>query len=74
MTKQEMIEFIKDNSFARVTHKAFESGSYIYQSGNGYVYTNMGHLFEDWGMTDIYDGIRSLVGEPWEDGWSVYTA
>ena len=73
MTKQEMIEFIKDNSFARVTHKAFKPGSYIYQSDNGYVYTMWWHRFEDWGMTAIHDGIRSLVDEPWEDGWSVYT-
>lgn len=74
MTRNEMVEFIKNNPHVKITHTYFSSEEYIYSDSSGKVYTEEGYLFEDWHSNEYlgHNGIRMRKGEGWENGWSLY--
>ena len=69
MTRNEMIEFIKNNPYVHITHVLFADDEYIYSDIDGLVWDEYDYLFENW-TGDRNDGIRCRVGGRWEDGWS----
>lgn len=75
MTRNEMIEFIKNNPNVRITHDLFDADEYIYSDIYGLVWSENGYLFEDWdSFTDMWsgvNGIRMRIGGKWEDGWRI---
>lgn len=74
MTRDEMIEFIKNNPNVKITHTHFSPDEYIYSRSSGRVYTEEGYLFEDWYSNEFrgHNGIRMRKGGNWENGWSLY--
>ena len=75
MTRDEMIEFIKENPYVHITHPLFDNSEYIYSDTYGIVYDECGYIFENWdSVTNIWSGIsgiRMRVGGMWENGWSI---
>lgn len=71
MTRSEMINFLKENPYVKVTHSLFGSDEYIYSKEDGKVYEENGYLFEDWHSL-YHDGLRMRTGGEWEDGWSLF--
>ena len=71
MNRTEMIEFIRENPFVRVTHTLFGKEEYLYGKSDGRVYDEAGYLFEDW-QTPFHNGLRIRFGDAWEQGWSLY--
>lgn len=73
MNRNEMIVFIKESPFARVTHPLFSADEYIYCGFDGRVYDENGYLFEDWYSEGPgrWAGIRERVGGYWEEDWKV---
>lgn len=67
------IDMLKNHPGEKITHMLFASDEYIY-GRNEKVYDEMEYLFEDWNSEGIgkHDGMRSRIGGPWEDGWSIY--
>ena len=47
MTKSEVIKYMRDNNYVKITHCLFESNEYIYMKSDGNIYTEEGYLFED---------------------------
>lgn len=68
MTRDEMIEFIKENPYVHITHSLFSDDEYIYSSTDGIVYDENRYVFEN---GDKVDGIRMRTGGMWETGWSI---
>ena len=63
MTRTEMLTFIRENPFVKITHRLFSKDEYIY--GNGiHIYEEHGYLFDE--------GILMRSGGLWETGWSLY--
>ena len=74
MTRNEMIEFIKENPFVNITHPLFAHDEYIFSMESGNVYDEAGYLFEDWYSPNDctgWNGIRMRTGGKWEDGWYI---
>lgn len=69
MTRESMIEFMKENPNIKITHRLFDSEEYIYQK-NGNIYDENNYLFEDW-YSDTHCGIRMRNDDAWKDGWYV---
>lgn len=74
MTRDEMIAFIKENPNVKIKHEYFSPDEYIYSKEDGEVYTEEGHLFEDWYSSEFtgHNEIRMRKGDGWESGWSLY--
>ena len=70
MNRETMIEFIKENTYIKITHPLFSNNEYIFQKEDGKIYDENGNIFEDWG-SDICNGIRLRCGGLWEDNWHV---
>lgn len=70
MTKSEIIEYIQENHYKRITHYLFAEEEYLYMADDGCVYDEDGYLFEDW-FSGAHCGIRVRTGDHWENGWSV---
>ena len=70
-----MIEFIKENPYARISHPLFADDEYIYSRTDGLVYDESGLVFENWASTtDIWagiNGIRMRTGGRWENDWYI---
>ena len=63
MTRTEMMNFIKENPFVKITHKLFSKDEYIY--GNGiHIYEEHDYPFDE--------GIRMRSGGAWENDWYLY--
>ena len=63
MIRAEMIDFVRENPFVKITHKLFLKDEYIY--GNGiHIYEEHDYLFDE--------GIRMRSGGAWESGWYLY--
>ena len=75
MTRNEMIEFIKENPYVHITHRLFDDSEYIYSADDGNVYDEHGYLFENWdSVTDMWsgvNGIRMRIGGIWENDWHI---
>lgn len=68
MTRNEMIEFLKENPHIHITHPLFADDEYIYLDTDGIVRDENGYVFEN---GDNVDGIRMRTGGMWETGWSI---
>lgn len=70
MTKDQMIDFIKNNHHVHITHRLFDPDEYIYSNDDGVVLDEKGYVFEDW---DDYGpcGISLRNFEVWQSGWYV---
>ena len=73
MTRDEMINFIKEHPNVKITHVLFDKDEYIYSKNDGNVYDENDYLFEDWSSCgpSCSDGIRIREGGIWEDGWKI---
>lgn len=73
MTRDQMIQFIKDNPGVHIAHRYFSEGEYIFMHYSGNVYDENGYLFEDWYSIGpgAHAGIRDREGGLWETGWFV---
>lgn len=71
MTRTEMIGFLRENPFVKVTHKLFMKDEYLYSKGDGCIYEEHDYLFEDW-SSERSNGMRMRSGGAWETGWSLY--
>lgn len=75
MTKNEMINFIKENPHTNISHSLFADDEYIYSDERGIVYDEKGYVFEDWDSpTDKWsghNGIRMRTDDSWQDGWYI---
>jgi len=69
MSRDEMIQFMKDNPNVKITHELFSSEEYLIMKDDGNVYDENNYLFEDW-ETDK-NGIRMRKGGSWESNWFV---
>lgn len=72
MTKSDVLEYMRNNHFAKVTHWLFDEKEYLYMAPDGKVYTEEGYLFEDFHSLYQFDGMRMRTGDSWEIGWSKY--
>lgn len=73
MTRTEMIGYIRENPYIKITHSLFSKDEYIYSKGDGHVYEEHGYLFEDF-TSERSNGLRMRSGGLWETGWSLYKA
>ena len=71
MTRTEMIGFIRENPYIKVTHILFLRDEYIYSKRDGCVYEEHGYLFEDF-ISERSNGLRMRSGGAWENGWLLY--
>lgn len=74
MTRNEMIEFIKENPYVHISHPLFMEYEYIYSGSDEIIYDEYGYIFEDWySSNDIRgrNGIRERIGNQWENGWYI---
>ena len=72
MTKSEVIKYMRDNNYVKITHWLFDSDEYIYMKSDGCIYTEEGYLFEDFHSFYRFDGMRIRTAASWEEGWSIY--
>lgn len=70
MTKNEAIDFMKDNEGVKVCHYHFSPEEYLYMK-NGVIYTEEGYIFEDF-YSRSHNGMRIREGKSWETGWKEY--
>lgn len=71
MTKTEIIEFMRNNEGARVTHWLFAPEEYLYMK-NGVIYTEEDYLFDDFYSENRADGMRIRDTDVWQSGWKEY--
>jgi hypothetical protein len=71
MTRTEMIGFIRENPYVKITHTLFSKDEYIYSKGDGRVYEEHDYLFEDF-ISERSNGLRMRTGGLWDNGWSLY--
>ena len=70
MTKNEAIDFMRDNEGVKITHYHFAPEEYIYMK-NGVIYTEENYIFEDFYSTS-HNGMRMRSGYCWQNGWKEY--
>ena len=77
MTRDEMINTLKQYPHLPITHYLFADDEYIFSNMYGIVYDESGRIFENWdSVTDVWSGINGLrlrTGGMWEDGWRIKT-
>lgn len=59
MTKNEVVEFIRENPYTYVTHPSFESYAYIYADFNGFIWDENGYPY-------------NIKGCKLENDWKIY--
>ena len=70
MNIDQMIQFMKENLYVKITHPLFSDNEYIFQKEDGKIYDENGNIFEDW-QSDISNGLRLRCSKNWKDGWKV---
>ena len=70
-TKDEIIDYMRKNFYAKVSHWLFDSDEYLYMKPDGNIYTEEGYLFEDFHTNYRNDGMRCRTGRYWETGWKI---
>lgn len=71
MTKDQIIEYMRNHHYVKVDHWLFDPEEYLYMKPDGKVYTEEGYLFEDFHTPYNHNGLRIRTGRYWEEGWNV---
>ena len=70
MTRSEMIIYIVNHPYEKVSHPLFKDGKYLYSNNAGLVFDETDHIFEDW-FTKSNKGLRLQTNDTWNDGWYI---
>lgn len=70
MTKSDIIAFLQQHPYVKITHNLFTKNEYIYSREDGCVYDENDRLFEDWHSV-FYCGLRLRTADEWNRGWTL---
>ena len=70
MTRSEMIIYIVNHPYERVSHRLLGNGKYLYSNIAGSVFDETDHIFEDW-FTKTNKGLRLRSNDMLTDGWYI---
>ena len=76
MSKLNILVYMYEHPFAKVTHDLFDKHEYIYyDSDYNCIRDEYENVFESWEEgRNIYNGFYSRTGEQWDYGWHLYGA
>lgn len=71
MTREQMIEYAKENPGVKISHQLFSDDEFLYTNGFAF-YDENGRLFESWKSSDnCATGLRMRNEGSWLNGWFV---
>lgn len=73
MTKLNILVYMYEHPFSKVTHDLFDVNEYIYYDDNtDCIRDEHNNIFETWDENSSYNGFMMRTSEHWENNWRLY--